>query len=200
MINDFSAVILAGGSSKRFGGKVKPKILIDGTPIISRILATIGEIFDEIIIVTNSPDEYTDYKHCRITGDHFLNKGPLSGIHAAMKESRREALFVFAGDMPLLQRDYIISQVDFYRKGKCDIIIPQIEDNIEPLHGIYRNSLRNLLEEYLKADNDYAIREFFKVTNVCFMKIEASQRSRNAFSNINSPSDVTRVNKLLDVK
>ena len=80
------------------------------------------------------------------------------------------------------------------------VLIPQIDDNIEPLHGIYRNSLRTTLEEYLKGDNDCAIREFFKVTEVCFMKIEGSEKSRNAFSNINSPSDVTRVNNLLGIK
>jgi molybdopterin-guanine dinucleotide biosynthesis protein A len=200
MIKNISAVILAGGASKRFGGTVKPKILIDGKPIISRIIDTIGEIFEEIIIITNTPEEYLCYRSCRITGDQFLNKGPLSGIHSAMKESKMEALFVFAGDMPLLDKDYILSQTAFFRKSNCDIIIPQTDDNIEPLHGIYRNSLRSILEEYLKADNDYAIREFLKVTNVCFMKIEGSLKSRNAFSNINSPSDVTRVNKLLGVK
>jgi molybdopterin-guanine dinucleotide biosynthesis protein A len=200
MINDISAVILAGGASKRFGGTVKPKILIDGKPIISRIIDIIGDLFGEIIIVTNTPEEYNDYKSCRITGDHFLNKGPLSGIHSAMKESKMEALFVFAGDMPLLEKDYIISQAAYYRKSNCEIIIPQIDDNIEPLHGIYRNSLRSILEEYLKGDNDYAIREFFKVTEVCFMKIESTEKSRNAFSNINFPSDVTRVNKQLGVK
>jgi molybdopterin-guanine dinucleotide biosynthesis protein A len=192
-----SAVILAGGASKRFNGLVKPKIIINGKMIITRILETIGELFDEIIIVTNTPEEYYGFKNCKITGDHFKNKGPLSGIHAAMCESTAEAIFVFAGDMPLLDKDYIIGQVSYYNISNCDIVVPQIDENIEPLHGIYRNSLGNILEEYLKGDNDFAIREFFKVTDVCFMKIEGSEKSRNAFSNINSPSDVTRVNNLL---
>ena len=197
MIKNISAVILAGGASKRFDGTVKPKIIINGKMIITRILETIGELFDEIIIVTNTPEEYQNFTNCRLAGDHFLNKGPLSGIHSAMFESAKEALFVFAGDMPLIEKDYIIRQVNYYNRSNCDIIIPQIDDNIEPLHGIYRNSLRNILEEYLKGDNDYAIREFFKVTEVCFMKIEGCEKSRNAFSNINSPSDVTRINNLL---
>jgi molybdopterin-guanine dinucleotide biosynthesis protein A len=200
MIKNISAVILAGGASKRFNGLVKPKIIINGKMIITRILETIGELFDEIIIVTNTPEEFEEFPNCRITGDYFMFKGPLSGIHSAMKESKKKALFVFAGDMPLLEKDYIISQAAFYKKNKCDILIPQIDDNIEPLHGIYRNSLRNILEEYLKGDNDYAIREFFKVTDVSFMKIENTEKSRNAFSNINYPSDVTKVNKLLGVK
>lgn len=200
MKRNISAVILAGGASSRFNGMLKPKIIIDGKMIITRILETISEFFDEIIIVTNTPLEYVDFKNCRLTGDHFQNKGPLSGIHAAMYESSKEALFVFAGDMPLIDKDYVISQINYYNRSNCEVLIPQIDDNIEPLHGIYRNSLRTTLEEYLKGDNDCAIREFFKVTEVCFMKIEGSEKSRNAFSNINSPSDVTRVNNLLGIK
>jgi molybdopterin-guanine dinucleotide biosynthesis protein A len=200
MINNISAVILAGGASNRFNGMLKPKIVVNGKMIITRILETIGEFFDEIIIVTNTPQEYIDFKSCKLTGDHFLNKGPLSGIHAAMYKSSAEALFVFAGDMPLIDKDYVLSQINYYKISNCEILIPQIGDNIEPLHGIYRNSLRSTLEEYLKGDNDCAIREFFKVTEVCFMKIEGSEKSRNAFSNINSPSDLIRVNNLLGIK
>ena len=87
MIHNISGVILAGGASKRFDGIIKAKIVIDGKTIISRIIETIGEIFDNIIIVTNTPDEFKEFKSCKIIRDHFLNKGPLGGIHSAMKES-----------------------------------------------------------------------------------------------------------------
>jgi molybdopterin-guanine dinucleotide biosynthesis protein A len=147
--------------------------------------------------VTNAPDEFKEYNKCKIISDQFLNKGPLGGIHTAMKESKGEALFVFAGDMPLLDREIIVRQIDFYSANKCDILIPQIEKYTEPLHGIYKNTLLKLLEDYLEGDNDYAMREFFKKADVRYLKIEDPEMGRRAFTNINSPCDISTVDNLL---
>ena len=200
MIQNISGVILAGGASKRFNGIIKAKIILDGKAIISRIIETIESIFDEIIIVTNTPYEFKEYKNCKIISDQFLDKGPLGGVHAAMKESEREAIFVFAGDMPLLDRKIIARQIDFYNANKCNILIPQIEQYIEPLHGIYKNTLFRILEDYLEGDNDYAMREFFKKADVRYFKIKGSEMSRRAFTNINSPYDISAVNLLLGIE
>jgi molybdopterin-guanine dinucleotide biosynthesis protein A len=81
MVHNISGVVLSGGVSKRFNGIIRAKIVIDGKTIISRIVETIDDIFDEIIIVTNTPDEFKEYNSCKIIGDQFLNKGPLGGIH-----------------------------------------------------------------------------------------------------------------------
>ena len=40
--------------------------------------------------------------------DEILGAGPLGGIHAAMKASSNDSIFVFAGDMPFLDKDIII--------------------------------------------------------------------------------------------
>ena len=197
LINNISGVILAGGDSKRFNGLIKAKIVIDGKTIISRIIETLSDIFDELIIVTNAPDEFEEYKNCKIIGDQYLNKGPLGGIHAALKTSEKETLFVFAGDMPLLDKGYILKQIDFYNNNYCDVLIPRINIDIEPLHGIYKKTVFKILEEYLEGENDFSIREFFKEVNVHYMQIEGSEKSRRAFTNINSPYDVSIVEKLL---
>jgi molybdopterin-guanine dinucleotide biosynthesis protein A len=196
-VHNISGVILAGGDSKRFDGIIKARIEIDGKTIISRIIDTIGDIFCEIIIVTNKPDEFQEYNTYKIIGDWLLNKGPLGGIHTALKESVAEAVFVFAGDMPLLDKEIIAWQIDYYNSNECDVLIPQIDNYIEPLHGIYKKTLISILEDYLNGDNDYAIRDFIKKTDVRYMQIEGSEKSKNAFTNINSPSDISIVSKFL---
>lgn len=197
MVHNITGVVLAGGSGKRFNDIIKAKIVIGGSSIISRILNTIGDIFEEIIIVTNTPDEFQEHNNCKIIGDLFLNKGPLGGIHAAMKESGREAVFAFAGDMPLLNKEIIFRQIDFYNNNTSDILIPKIEQFIEPLHGIYKNTLTGILEDYLERDNDYTIREFFKKADVRYWKLEGSEMNRRAFTNINSDYDISFVKKLI---
>ena len=149
MAEKITGVILAGGASKRFNGIVKAKIVIGGIPIISRIIGAFQDIFDEIIIVTNTPEEFSDYNNYRIVGDKFLSKGPLGGIHSALTESENELFFVVAGDMPLLEKELIIRQIEFYFKNRCDILIPTVGEYIEPLHGIYSKSILAALEKYL---------------------------------------------------
>src|ERR1035437_5384601 len=199
MIHNISGVILAGGASKRFNGLIKAKIVIDGRTIISRIIETIGDIFDEIVIVTNTPCEYKELSSCKIIGDQFLDKGPLGGIHSAMKGSDREALFVVAGDMPQLAKELIVKQIDFYNTNNCEVLIPKIDQYIEPLHGIYKRTLIKTLEDYLLGDNDYAIREFLKKVDAHYLQIEGSEKYKSIFTNINSPEDILIVKKLLGV-
>ena len=146
MNGKISAAILAGGAATRFDGRVKSKIVIDGETIISRMVSVIRDIFDELIIVTNNPEEFSDFNFCSIVRDEIPGAGPLGGIHAAMKASSNDAVFVFAGDMPHLDREIIIKLVDTYEKYDCNALIPVIEENIEPLHSIYRISLAENLD------------------------------------------------------
>jgi molybdopterin-guanine dinucleotide biosynthesis protein A len=199
MIQNISGVILAGGANIRFNGIIKANIVINGKTIISRIIETIKDIFDEIIIVTNTPEEFIEYPDIKLTGDQILKAGPLGGIHAALKASSKEALFVFAGDMPLLKKEFIVRQIDFFNSNKCDILVPRIDQYIEPLHAIYNISLCKTLENYLKSENDFAVRKFLKELNISYLQFEESEETKNAFSNINSPSDIFIVEKILSL-
>jgi len=200
MVPNISGVILAGGAGKRFDGIIKAKIVIEGKTIIARIIETLGEIFEEIIIVTNMTDEFSEYNNCKIISDQFLNKGPLGGIHSALKETHREALFVVAGDMPFIEKKLILRQVDFYDNNKCDILIPQINEYIEPLHGIYKKSILRNIEEYLESENNYAVREFLNKVNTRYMHLEGSEKYTHIFININSPSDISDIQNQRGIK
>ena len=197
MVSNISGVILAGGANTRFKGEIKSKLVIGGIPVIERIINTINNIFDEIIIVTNTPEEFSEYGSYKIAGDHFLKTGPLGGIHTALKTSGKEAVFVFAGDMPLLDKILIEKQIEIYNSGSYKILVPRINGNIEPLHSIYNNSLRKTLEEYLESTMDFAVRDFFRQVSINYMDLEESQETEKAFFNINQPSDVLRVNQIL---
>jgi molybdopterin-guanine dinucleotide biosynthesis protein A len=196
-VYNIAGVILAGGSNRRFNGITKSNILIDGKSIISRMADTIGDIFDEKIIVTNTPGEFNEFTSFKITGDQFMNAGPLGGIHAAMKASIKEALFVFAGDMPLLDREVIIRQIDYFINNRYDILIPRIDQLIEPLHSIYRNSLVQTLEEFLTGNKHVAVRDLFKKVNTSYFEVAKNKETKYAFMNINSPSDVSLAEKIL---
>jgi molybdopterin-guanine dinucleotide biosynthesis protein A len=196
MISNISCVILAGGASSRFNGVIKSNILIGGKTIISRIAEIVSDIFSEIIIVTNTPEQFEDYTNFKITGDQFLNAGPLGGIHAGLNASSKEAVFVFAGDMPLLDKGIIIRQIEYFKSCKCEILLPRISAFIEPLHSICNSSVKVKLENYLKSKHEKAVRDFFKQSDVRYMELEDTPAVRNIFTNINSPSDISLAEKI----
>lgn len=196
MRNNISAAILAGGTGKRLNGLIKSKIIIGGKTIISRIIETCNDIFEEIVIVSNTPAEFNEFSNCKIFGDQFINRGPLGGIHSALKNSSGEALFIVAGDMPFLKKELIAKQIDCFNNMDCDILIPKIDNLIEPLHGIYRKSILLKLEEFLWAEKNYAIHKFFTNVNVQYLDFGGYEELNKAFTNINSPADIIHANNI----
>jgi|WetSurSiteA1Bulk_404760.scaffolds.fasta_scaffold74260_2 molybdopterin-guanine dinucleotide biosynthesis protein A len=194
MIGNISAAILAGGSGKRFHSVVKPKIVIDGTMIISRILSVLSDIFNEVIIVTNTPAEYEQFK-CITVPDEIRGSGPLGGIHAALKKSSNKAVFVFAGDMPFPDRNIILHLAKEFENEACQALVPRIDGYIEPLHSIYSHSLAGAIEEHLTRKGHMAVIEFLKTIDVRYFDFEKSEEVLKAFTNINSPEDIVMAEK-----
>jgi len=188
-ISNITGVVLAGGTNSRYGGKIKANEIIGGERIISSILKVISPLFDEIIIVTNTPEAFADITGCIITGDHFLKRGPLGGIHAAMKASSKDAIFVFAGDMPFLNSELILSQVKAFVSNPADALIPAMKGNIEPLHSIYRTDLVNRLENFLTSGTENMIRTFLNELSVRYFNVPESELNTRSFTNINTPAD-----------
>ena len=188
-LKSISGVILAGGSATRLGGIIKSKIMVAGETILSRMIRVMEEVFDEIIIVTNTPREFENFRHYKIVSDIFLKKGPLGGIHAAIENSSKDAVFVFAGDMPYINRKIIEDQIKKYNEEGSDALVPMIDNYIEPLHAIYSVTVQTQLTEYLK-DSDFAVRHFLKNLNTSYMQMVNNEETRLAFRNINTPGDL----------
>ena len=169
-----SAVILAGGENKRFKGKTKANIQISGIRIITRAIKTLHDIFDEIIIVTNKPEDFKSFSQYKIIPDIITHAGPLGGIHAAMSVAEGDAVFCFASDMPCLSGNIIRKQIDFFNLTRFDATIPQINDFIEPLHGIYKKEIHTNLHEFLLNAPHLSIRNFMESIDVKYYTLEDS--------------------------
>lgn len=189
--NKISAAILAGGANKRFHGKTKANIQISGVRIITRTIKVLHEIFDDLIIVTNTPDQFKGYNHFTMVPDTIKNVGPLGGIHAAMQVAKNDAVFVFASDMPCISGDVVKKHIEFYEERACDAAIPRINNLKEPLHSIYNKRILNQLDTFLHSTNKYSIENFLKDLNVRYHNLQETEEFKKAFLNINTPQDLT---------
>lgn len=189
--NKVSAAILAGGANKRFHGKTKANIQISGVRIIARTIKVLHELFEDIIIVTNTPEEFKGYQSFNLVPDEIKNVGPLGGIHAAMKVAKNDAVFVFASDMPCISSEIVKKHIEFYHKRKCDAAIPRIKDFKEPLHSIYNKKIFDKLDEFIRGANKYSIENFLKDLSVRYHNLEDTEEYKKAFININTPQDLS---------
>lgn len=191
-----ACAILAGGKNSRMKGRNKALLKLGDTTIIETITKTLEEIFDEIIIVTNTPNEFVLEKDKYIlTADIIKNIGPLGGIHSALLTTSKESVFIVPCDMPYLNLDLIKKEIIIFKQIDCDVIVPRIDNYLEPIHSIYKKKIVTKLETYLESSNNYYIRDFLNTINVHYMDLEENLLYKKIFTNINTPEDLNAVVK-----
>lgn len=180
-----TGIVLAGGENRRMGAD-KAFLPIAGIPMIEHILRILRGLFGEIIVVTNSPEQYAVYG-VSVVRDAFDKRGPLTGIYSGLRHSKEEYNFVVACDMPFLNARliaYLASLAEGY-----DAVIPSIGDFTEPLHAVYRKGIIPVMEERIRQD-DQQIRNMFAALRVRYVSQEEIERfdaEHKSFKNLNTP-------------
>lgn len=196
--NDIAAAILAGGKNSRMAGSNKAFISINGTPIIQRTIELLEEIFDEVILATNTPEDFRLYKErVVITKDIIKGIGPLAGIHSALSQTSKEGVFFVACDMPFLHIDLIRKELTCFNKAGCDCLVPRIGSYIEPLHAIYKKSIKDAIQSFAKDNGNYSIRNFLKTRDVFCWDLEDNIFNRKIFKNLNTKEDLKEIGGVL---
>lgn len=186
-----AAVILAGGKNIRFGGYDKAFMLIDGTPVIKVLARKLDNLFGEILVVTNTPGRYAGFEGIVTITDIIRDKGPLGGIHAAMKRAAAPAIFVVPCDMPFVDAGVIRKLIRRYESlTEADALIPVLGKYPEPLHAIYRTSLAGDLEKFLASSPDLSVRKFIAGLKADYIDMPDTENVRRSFTNINRPDDL----------
>lgn len=106
-MNDFSAIILAGGRATRMNGRDKGLVEWRGQPLVAHVLERLRDQVDDVVISCNRhPEAYARFGVCAAdtTGNYA---GPLAGIAACLPLCRHARVLVTACDMPCLPRDLV---------------------------------------------------------------------------------------------
>jgi len=182
-----TGVILAGGESRRMGSD-KSLLPIDGARFIDHLYHIFAELFDEVLIVTNSPGLYADLP-CRKVADIYHAQGSLAGIHAGLAAAVQPRIFVAACDMPLLNPT-LVRRICASATG-CDVTIPRSASGQEPLHALYTKSCLESMSAALAAGRRRIV-SFFPQVRVTELSPELWQDcdpQELSFRNINTPEE-----------
>lgn len=189
LISGVAGVILAGGSSTRFGTN-KALALLNGKHLINHAASKMNKIFKERFLVTNTPGTY-DFIGWQSTKDIYKKNGPLAGIHAALHTIKEPRAFVVGCDLPFLNEDLIRFLCSL--SGKWDVVIPDLENGPEPLYAVYSKKALPVIEASLKQGERKVSKVIAKlrVRRVSQKEILSVVKDLKTFHNINRPRDLS---------
>jgi len=146
MYDDITAIILSGGKSTRMGTN-KSLLKIDDKTIIERLRDLLQNIFEDVILITNDPDDY-QFLGLPIYEDVFRHRGPLAGIHSGLKNSQKNLNFIISCDLPFMTKKMINYLIDY--KTEKLITVAKADGFIQQLAGKYSKECLSPAEKILK--------------------------------------------------
>ena len=197
MTHPCTGVILSGGLNTRFGGTNKAFSSVGGRRIIDRLLDVFTDLFDEIILVTNHPEQFLKWDLTIVT-DIFDLRSSLTGIHTGLFYANNPNAFFSACDTPFLQKELVeilVEQIEH----KIDIIMPQTTAGFEPLCAIYSKRCLKPAEDHLKA-NKLKIQWAFRSNRIKHIpenQLRSVDPELRSFFNINTPEDLVRAEEMV---
>jgi molybdopterin-guanine dinucleotide biosynthesis protein A len=132
----FSIVIQAGGQSSRMQ-QDKALMPFLGQPLIARQVARLRGAADEILVITNRPEDYA-FLGVPLVQDLLPGTGLLGGLYTALMSARTAVLAVVACDMPFINAGLLLAQRDLLVREGADVVVPRSPAGLEPMHMVYR--------------------------------------------------------------
>lgn len=197
-VNSFgSAIILAGGKSMRMGFD-KQFLKLENKSNVELLIEKLSPLFSDFIIVTNKPNEYDDekvkYEKIKLVSDEIKDKGPLSGIHIGLKESKSKYAYLIACDMPIVNLDYIRYMMALLKIKESDAVVTEDRIGIEPFNAFYSRDLYKVIELYLNSDKR-DIKTLLQTVNTTYIPHKKALKMSpdwSMFLNLNTKEDLEK--------
>jgi molybdopterin-guanine dinucleotide biosynthesis protein A len=193
-----SALIFAGGRATRLGGVNKGLLEVGGTPIISRILASLGPLVDELVLLANDA-ALAEQHDVRLVFDPSPHAGVLPALAAGLQAAEGDVCLAVACDMPFVSRPLFEYMLGLQQLVDVDVVIPRTAGFLEPMHAVYRrqpalHAITAALERgdqrmisYLSAVRVHEIDE------ADWRTVDPEGR---AFFNVNTPTDLAEARRI----
>ncbi|MFD0680378.1 MULTISPECIES: molybdenum cofactor guanylyltransferase [unclassified Paenibacillus] len=154
-----TGVILAGGEDD----VGQALCLIDGKPLINRLINEMQSICQEIIVVANEPRLLLPVlpRWVRVITDFIPGFGVLSSMHAAFSLAKYSDLWVTACYMRTVSSSAARLLCERKRLVEYQAALPLIQANPIPFHGVYSQSCVQIITELIHA-KEHRISELLK--------------------------------------
>ena len=184
----FSAVLLAGGESRRMG-RDKATLEWRGRPLWEWQMEKLRALKPEKILLSARSDVAWRPADVELILDVPPSRGPLSGLAAALGAIATDHLLALAVDMPFMTTENL--QLLYGLAANGTGVIPVLDEKAEPLAAIYPKEAGTVFMEALQSENfslQPIVRELINLNLLKEMPVSGPARS--FYKNINEPRDV----------
>jgi len=163
MIHDCTALILAGGESRRMG-QDKANLLLGERTLLQSVVNTLQPLFAEVIVSVRQTRHEIDLPQ---VCDDPLHTGPLAGLVAGLERINTPWLFALACDMPFITPaviEYLAQQ-----RADCQAVVPMVICYPQPLAAFYAVSCLPLARDCLNGSGKHSLRELLERLQVRYV-------------------------------
>ena len=182
-----SAVLLAGGESRRMG-RDKATLHWRGRPLWEWQIEKLRALRPEKILLSARSDVPWRPVDVELLRDAPPSRGPLSGLGAALFSIETDHLLALAVDMPFMTTENLLTLCSLATEGMG--VVPMIDGKAEPLCAIYPKEARTSVAQALDG-NDFSLQPVVKkmVALNMLRVIPVSGPARDFYKSVNELRD-----------
>jgi len=187
---NISAVLLAGGESRRMG-KDKATLLFRGRPLWQIQLELLRQLEPAEIFISARTDPTWRPADVEFVADDPPSRGPLSGLAASLAQMCTKHLLALAIDMPFMTQKYLKFLCGQIEPGRG--VLPEIGNRAEPLVAIYPREVDIDFRSALSGA-DFSLQGLTSrlVEAGKLRTISVPDEAKKFFLNLNNPTDLQR--------
>jgi molybdopterin-guanine dinucleotide biosynthesis protein A len=191
VIEDCTAIILAGGDSRRMGSD-KANLLLGEQTLLQRVIAKMQQVFPAVIVSVRQPRPEIDLPQvCDDQAGMTAGGGPLAGLAAGLGQIATPWAFAVACDMPFVE-PAMIELLAKYR-DEYQAVVPVVQDHPQPLAAFYAGSCLDTLRAHLAGGGKNSLRAVLEQLRVRYVDepdlLQADPVLRS-FYDLDTPQDV----------
>ncbi|MDQ6956443.1 MAG: molybdenum cofactor guanylyltransferase [Mariprofundaceae bacterium] len=193
MIEDCTAIILAGGESKRMG-QDKASVILAGKSLLARAVDNLQPLFERTIISVREPIKGIALPQLCDVGEE---RGPMMGICQALNEVETNWVFVMAVDMPFVSADLVKGLAN--KRGTHQMVVPMIDDHVQPLFAYYTKGCLPVMQQQINDGQRSLRRLIERVDSLIVQKDELAGFDVNllSFLDLDSPKDIINAENII---
>ncbi len=184
-------------------GRAKALERINKQSLIERTIDCLSIVSQALLVVT-SQEQFRLVAAARLKGkvivDIYPGKGALGGIYTGLASADSFYSLVVGCDMPFLNRDLLCYLIDL--APNFDVVVPRIDDMLEPLHAVYSRDCLAPIKELIDKDR-LGVSQLFNLVKTRYVgKDEIAKFDPRclSFFNINTLDDLRKAKDLIEQK
>jgi len=199
-----SAIILAGGFSKRFG-RDKGLIELAGKPLIIHVLDRVSKVVNETLVVVSSEDQRDAFttltrSKTKVVTDKYSLRSPIVGALTGFEKALGEYSLLLPCDTPFVSKEIASLLLDLC-VGRSAVIPRWPNRYIEPLHAAYHTKSALNASETAYKEKKLDLRSMIAnlggvryISTLVFQQIDPKLMT---LFNVNTPEDLRKAESLL---